>query len=204
MEHIFPYRRLPTTVTIPLPLPLYGWPIISLLIGVTIIVFGVILAARREISDPFSIVSDLYGDDARQAAAALGLTCRDIALYSNPHGSCAQNITNDVFSGIYLRLSGDAAGEISFWLRQNTLTLGDLVLLWGKPEVRLYCETVVAFWPGRDAVGFAPPSRSARISYEMPVLFVTFTRSGLSDWDRFLMNTTIPQCGSVREGSLGP
>jgi hypothetical protein len=206
LEHIFQYRRLPTTPIVPLWLPLYFWLMSYLLISVTIIVFGVILAAKQEISDPFSVFSDLFGDDARQAALALGLTCRDTGLRSHPQvaDSCARNITHDVFSGVYLRLSGSVTSEISFWLQQNTLTLGDLVLLWGKPEIRLYCETVVAFWPGRAATGFTAHTRTGRISYYMPVLFVTFSRSGLSDWETLLINTAALQCGSVRVGSLGP
>jgi hypothetical protein len=171
---------------------------------ITTIVIGVIIAAHREMADPFSVFSDLFGDDARQAALVRGFRCQDTELHSYSQivsGYCAQRSADKTFSGTYLTLSGNVANEVSFSLRDNALALGDLVVLWGKPEIRLYCEVMVASWPARHImVLVAPPPRSpARraggINYFLPVIAVSFTRSGPPHWRWLLMNEVLHNCG---------
>lgn len=198
MELVRQYRRQSAISVISIQLPWYVWIALFVLTSITIIVIGVIMAAHRDVSDPFSDFSDLFGDDARQAALVRGFTCRDTEARSHlqtQSGYCAQRNTDTIFSGISLGMSGDRAHEISFSLRDNTLTLGDLVLLWGTPEIRLYCEVVVASWPARHVMAIIAPLRTGRVSYFLPVISVSFTRSGAPQWGRILMNDALHNCG---------
>jgi hypothetical protein len=198
MEFVGQYRRLPTPATITIRLPHYIWLIFYLLTGITISVTGVSMAAYREVSNPFAAFNDLFGDNARQAALARGFTCRDTrsgGLARTMSDYCAQRDIDEMFSGISMRMSGESAVEISFSLRENTLSLGDLVLLWGEPEIRQSCTVVAITWPAHRIHGFAAPPSNGQISYFLPIQSVSFTRSGSPQWGQFLMADAQYYCG---------
>jgi hypothetical protein len=56
---------------------------------------------------------------------------------------------------------------------------------------------VVAAWPARDVMSIVAPSQTGRISYFLPILSVSFTRSGQPQWGRLLMNDALHNCGNV-------
>ncbi len=196
------HRRLQKpSISINFQLPLYLRSILGLSLGVLVVVSGVMALTRlvQSPTNPFSAFSDLFGSAAGPAALARGFTCRDTGGRSHPQnlsGYCAQRDTDKMFSGIYLWMAGDNANEISFSLRENTLTLGDLMLLWGQPEIRLYCEVLVAAWPARHITSLLAAPRTRQITYFSPVLSVSFTRSGVPQWGRVLMNDALHNCGS--------
>ncbi len=182
-----------------LQLTLYRRLMFGVLLGVMVIVAGALALTRlvQPPTNPFSAFSDLFGSDARQAALARGFTCQDMMFPSHTQtlsSYCAQRNTDKMFSGIFLRMSGNTTREISFSLRDNTLTLGDLASLWGEPAIRLYCETVVASWPAHRIVSMVAPSRTGHFSYFLPIISVSFTRSGTPQWGRLLMNDVLHHC----------
>jgi hypothetical protein len=149
MELVAPYQKPIATSVVTLHFPLYIWISVIILTGSIILVIGVIIAAHRDISNPFSVYGDLFGDDARRAASARGFICRDVGLDNQALALCTQHNTERLFSRLDVWISRNSANEIGFLLRENTLRLGDLALLWGRPEIRLYCETLV---PGPPAI----------------------------------------------------
>ncbi|MBC7812372.1 MAG: hypothetical protein H7175_14545 [Burkholderiales bacterium] len=197
MELISQYRRQSATAVASLHFPAYVWIALFVLTGITGLVAGVITMASREISDPFSAFSDLFGDDATQAALARGFTCRQSEPGSDLQNSadfCVQRDVDDRFSGIYVYLSANIVNEIRFSLQENTLKIGDLAVLWGEPDIRRYCEAVVVSWPNRHIMALVAPPRSERIGYFSPIASVTFRRSGLSHLERALMNDVLHRC----------
>jgi len=130
MELVGQDRKQSPITIVSIQLPWYVWIALVALTSITIVVIGVIMASRREVSNPFSAFNDLFGDDGRQAALARGFTCRGSSFSGLPlTDHCAQRDTDGIFSGISMRMSGNVADEISFSLRENAPTLGDLVLL---------------------------------------------------------------------------
>lgn len=182
----------------PFRLPRYSRLTLSSLIGVFLVVMSVMMVARREMLNPFSSFTDLFGENAVQAALTRGFRCWDSELRDQPHSisdNCAQRDIDPVFDSIHLQMSGSKTREISFWLRNNTLTIGDLELLWGKAEVQRHCEIVVALWPNRHIIAFAAPSRSGRITYFVPVLSISFMQDGLPKWWQLaLINDAFQNC----------
>lgn len=194
MELVGQYQRPSGTSVVTFRFPWYVTIALFMLTGITIIVVGVITLAHRELSNPFSVVRDLFGEDARQVALARGFSCQDTGLVSEPLTTCVQHNTDKIFSRVYVRLSGNIANDISFSLRENTFTLGDLTLLWGKPEMRRYCETVVYFRSDRHIISKVSPTRTGRINYFAPVISVSFTQGGTPNWERVMLNDAIHNC----------
>jgi hypothetical protein len=188
----------PSAVSVvPIRFPWFVRIALLVLTSVAIIIFGDSMATRREMSNPFSAFSDLFGSDARQAALARGFTCRDDGSSSSPQrlsDMCTQRGTEKIFAEIYLWASGSAANEIRFSPRENTLALGDLAALWGTPEIRQYCETLVYSWPAHHVTALLAEPRTGRINYFSPVLSVSFTYSGLPQWGRVLVNDALHNC----------
>jgi hypothetical protein len=151
---------------------------LSVLTSITLIVIGVILAAHRETSNPFSTLSGLLGQSARQAALAHGFTCPVVGLHGHNLANYCGYYRHEMFSRIYLRVSGNVVDEIIFSVAENKLTLGELEVLWGRPEIRLSCETVTAAWPAYYAVTFLATPETGDVSRFTPILHIFFTRSG--------------------------
>ena len=102
------------------------------LMGIITIVLMTVIAARRDMVDPFSSFADLFGDDVWHAALARGFICQEIRLGSQRQTLayyCAQPSPETTFNGQYLRVSGSKEHEIIFSLTESALTLGDLVVL---------------------------------------------------------------------------
>ncbi len=194
MELIEQYQKQPAASVIPIRFPWYVSLALFMLTGSAAVVIGLMLAAHREIPNPFSVYNDLFGDNARQAASARGFTCRDMGLNGYPLTLCTHHNTEKLFSRLYVWISGDRANEISFSLRDNTLRLGDLALLWGKPEIRLYCETFVALWPARHIMGVIKQSRTGQVNYFLPILSVYFTTNNSSRVERVFKNDALNNC----------
>ena len=111
---------------------------------------------------------------------------------SNPFSAYLSGQESEVFSGITVNQN---THETSFWLRSNAMTLGDLILLWGKPNIRRYCDRIVVAWPARRITGFATLTATRRLSFFVPVQAVSFTRDGLPDWWKLsLANDAIESC----------
>jgi len=178
-----------------LQLPLY----LRLMFGVMIIVLGTLLLTRL-MPPPTNLFSDfgyLFADDAYQIALARGFRCGVVNLYSHLQtiDYCEVQITHEMFSQISLGILGNDANEISFLVREHTLTVGDLATLWGKPEFRQYHDIVVAAWPTQQVAARASAPQYGRISYFLPVVQVSFKRGGNPRWALLLIMENLPMPG---------
>ena len=195
MEVVGQYRSQATAFHFSLRLPWFVWMPLSMLAVITVITGSIALAAHRELSNPFAPYHDLLGDDARQAALSRGFTCQSSPSQIT-YDYCVQQQPSELFSRLSVRMSGDTANETVFSLRENTLTLGDLSALWGKPEIEQYCETMAASWPDRHIMGLVSQSPTGRIGYFSPIISVSFTSGSPSGWRQLLMNDALHNCGS--------
>jgi hypothetical protein len=162
--------------------------------GITVISVGVILAAYREVSNPFSMLGDLRDEDSRQVILAHGFRCREVDSRGRSQTRCILHDVDRTFSKLSVQVSDGYVNEIGFSLRENSFTLGDLVLLWGKPGIRRYCETVVAAWSTQHVIGIVTPERGGWITYFSPAISVYFTPDNVPPSLRILMNDTLHGC----------
>jgi hypothetical protein len=205
MEIVEKYRgQAKTTVPI-IHFPWHIWSVRAVVMGLTVLVGSVIIATNRETADPFSMFSDLLGDDISQSTLADGFNCYDTVRrgYAEAFtGYCVQYDLGEIFSQIDLRISSHVVREINFSLKENALRLGDLALLWGKPHIQLYCESVVAAWPTHHIMAVVSPPQDRYLSYFSPVISVSLTRSSSPHWKSIMINDVLHHCGGVKEGLL--
>jgi hypothetical protein len=86
---------------------------------------------------------------------------------------CTRAPANGAFSLVAVTHSEGIISRVSFTVREDRLAIGDLALLWGRPEIRVYGHSVSVVWPSRgvSAEGWA---KSRRFSYAIPVLRIAF------------------------------
>lgn len=194
------HKQTPVTA-LAVRLPWFGWTALSVLTGVTIVVMSAVIVTRRDRHDPFMEYRDLFGDDPRHTALSLGFTCRDTGVgrlnARTVSSFCSRSNVNEVFSEAYLWVADGTIKEFSFSPRENTLRLGDLALLWGKPRLWLNCETAVVVWPARQIIGVLARPEAGRVNHFSPVISVSFTLGVSPNWGRTMLNDVLHNCGDL-------
>src|SRR5215207_4079016 len=164
----------------------------SLLLAVLFIVLGMVTLTKYmpPPTNPFSNFEDLFGANARQIASTNGFTCHRVNYNGQPRAIsdyCEVYVTHALFSQVSVALLGNNANEMSFSVRENTLMFGDLAALCGKPEFWQNGDIVTATWPTQHVTAIAPLPEDRRINYFLPIVYVTFIRSGNPRWALLLM-----------------
>lgn len=193
MELVGHYQKRSAISGVSITVPRLVWCILSMLMTITVLVFSVTMTFRREISNPFPSYPHWFGDNARQAAIDQGFICRD-AHPQTYLERCIQANPDEIFSRQYLWLAGSAADTMLFIPREHTLTLGDLSVLWGKPEIHVYCETVVASWHAQHIMARVETARRERPDYFASVQSISFTRSTMPHWAQVMKNDALHGC----------
>jgi hypothetical protein len=177
--------------------PRYIWLGLSLLTTMTFIVSGSVMAGYHELADPFAMVSDLFEGDARRLALVRGYTCQRAERNSPPStvvDYCTQRNPNPLYAVVHLWTSGSIAKEVSLSVPVNTLTLGDLIALWGEPETHRYCETLIVTWYSHRLTAMVAVPRTSHRDYFAPIHNIYFVPRGLPDWARLLVNDALHSC----------
>jgi hypothetical protein len=126
--------------------------------------------------DPFSPHSAIMIGQPTTALAERGFSCKDSFLSggSGFRYYCTTYPTTGDFYQIDLAPYSGKVIAVRFLVRANTLKVGHLVRLWGKPEVSVYDQTVSLYWEAEHIRAFAL-MQSHRFSYFLPVQNITFT-----------------------------
>lgn len=168
---------------------------------ILIVATAAILTRLTHPSNPFSEFGYLFTRDGREAAQALGFACHTLKLDSQPRpitDYCVVQIAHEKFSQISLGLSDNYANEITYTIRGNTLSFGDLVALWGEPDFWQNGEFVAATWRPQQVMAIALPPDNGRINYFLPVTDVSFTRSSRLRWSLLYLMGKLPlRCGCL-------
>ena len=144
------------------------------------------LAGSRRRSDPLAVVSEFFSGDARQTALARGFTCNNPDYLVTLSDFCTQSNSDQIYAGIYLQITDGNAQEIVLAFRQNALTLGELILLWGTPETRDYCKALVS-WPIPRITTVVVVPRTQRVDYFAPVQSISFLRPPVPYWKQAVL-----------------
>lgn len=161
---------------IDLQLPLYACLMLGLLLGGMVIVAGVVALTRlmQPPTNPFAVYDDLIAGNTQDPTfwsnhetivrAAFDLACitsltQKYCLYRPEYGPFAviQFLDDEGESGIF------------FVVRDSTLTVGDLSLLWGQPTIARRENFLVLHWPDQH-MSTVVQSENGQFHYFLPVL----------------------------------
>lgn len=154
----------------------YWFVVFIMWLGFTVIIMSVRTLALTvgEPSNPFSAYANLFPGQSTSNVEMSKFTCAlpdaDDRLIEE---HCALKLLTGTFSEVGIITFGGIVRQISFIMREETLRVGDLMLLWGTPEVQKYSRSVYLFWQNRSV--FALARRDNRLSsLSLPVLRVYF------------------------------
>ena len=133
-----------------------------------------VMAVRRSEPpfDPFAPYADILPGQSRDGVAQRGLNCQFdlVPLFEE---ICTLTPETGGFSEILVKIAPHT-GRISrvvFKPREGTLTVGDLVLLWGDPEITFHSQTANLRWPNVHVVAI-PETYDGDFSYWLPIAHI--------------------------------
>lgn len=163
----------------------YVYMTLGLTIGLIILCFGLkavgLAAAPR---NPLSSFADVFPGQPVSAAQVRGFTCL-LSAYggtATPNQYCNLQQMEGAFSLVSVIVDGNMIREISFRLRDNSLNVGDLITLWGEPDIQEYSNSVYYYW--REQGIFALANENSGQSS----LFLQIRRVNISEVNNGLSN----------------
>ncbi len=147
---------------------------VALMAVASVSLMAVTVAQRGEAPfDPFAEYTDILLEQSWGAALQRGFECSSVYTSYLLH-SCVL-LNSGIFSDIKVEITsnwGQISGMI-FTPREKMLTLGDLVLLWGKPEITVYAGIANLRWRDMNVVAI-PQTYDGHLSYWLPIRYVAF------------------------------
>ena len=145
-----------------------------LVTGFTVINMGARALAQQNLppSNPFASYADVFPGQPTTNLAERGFSC---ALdYHNQYEYCQLYPATGAFSQLSVAVSKDQISIISFTMRDSVLKAGDLIVLWGTPDVRGRSHTLHFFSNNRSITAF-PVEPISQYSLFLPVQRVIIT-----------------------------
>jgi hypothetical protein len=122
----------------------------------------------------FAPYADIMPGQPRDAVSRRGFECQFTPVPSlGEFCSLAREIGGFSDIKVWIAQDGGLVRKVDFRLHVRTLTLGDLVLLWGKPEIAIYAQTVNFRWANAHVTAI-PQAYPGHLSYWLPITYVTF------------------------------
>jgi hypothetical protein len=146
-------------------------------LGILVIV-AVVTALTRHMpasSNLFSAYAHFFPGQLKSAVVARGFSC-PVSFFSPgvTEESCILNLATGSFSQIQVTISHGVIFQTFFTLRGDWLKLGDLISLWGIPQIHEYEHSVSFLWPGHGVVASAA-IQTGQFSPFLPVRIIAFT-----------------------------
>ena len=117
------------------------------------------LVSAPQPTQAFSDFADVFPGQSRQAVEGQGFSCPISYYFATTSDRTAETCylmpPAGVFSQVGITLSQGMIRQIGFTLRDDIFTVGDLMLLWGRPEVRQYGRAAYIFWRGQGIYAIA-------------------------------------------------
>jgi hypothetical protein len=132
--------------TPPLKLLSYQHFVFIMLTGFAVVTVGARVLAESTVVpfDPFSAYADIFPGQSMTAVKARGLLCRDV-MYQIHEEVCTLTTTSGDITGVNVTISTDIIRLITFTMRENSLNVGDLLLLTGVRNFNTYPEVAFFF-----------------------------------------------------------
>lgn len=127
-------------------------------------------------TDPFAPFAAMLPGQAGSVIEGQKFSCYwEDDEYQIAKQHCAIRLATGVFAGVGIVISKDGIIQYAtFMLRPNTILIGDLMALLGKPTFHRYGENVEFSWLSGGVMALANVSRY-KFSPHMPLWIVTFT-----------------------------
>ncbi len=139
--------------------------------GLLALEFGVMAGYAQPASSPFSPYADVMPGQPLTAAQGAGFVCESIPY----HIDCSQRPTSGPFARISAIITHNDIENVHFTVRANTLTVGDLILLWGRPEyVRFASNPLILYWEQMSASALIFVQDDHPLTYFQALDLVTF------------------------------
>jgi hypothetical protein len=128
--------------------------------------------------NPFAPYSDLLPGQAEQVVLNREFRCQ-ISIIPLFYKSCSLTLASGIVAEVQVIITPDTGriNKVVFKSRANRLVLGDLIALWGKPEIAVYSHMVNLRWRSLHIVAI-PQIDSRHPSYWMPISLVIFDAAG--------------------------
>lgn len=100
--------------------------------------------------NPFVEYADIFPGQNRQTAEIHGFGCQqatnNYSYYSSGYATCTLLPASGAFSQIDVLVDKDVIVESKFWIRDNALRFGDLMLTMDMQNLRTYPDELFFFW----------------------------------------------------------
>jgi hypothetical protein len=175
MEQVAPpLQHQPARHRLSLQVPRYLLVMFFLLLGFAAVSAGTgALGRSAELpSDPFVSFADLFPGQPRSAVVARRLSCLTTAnngmYYDAPIEICSLWPEDGIFSQVAVKVKEDVIQNTLFLLRENTLRIGDLMLMWGQQAVHSYNQGTYFSWDDNYHTA-SVINHTGRLSFFLPV-----------------------------------
>ena len=129
-------------------LPSYVRVVFIVFMGCAVVSVSAVSLARSTPvpSNPFAVYADIFPGQPGGAIQGRGYSCSTGINEYLPNEHCTLNSASGAFSQIGVVIADNAIKNNNFILRGDTLRLGDLMLLWGTPDIQEQIHSVFLFW----------------------------------------------------------
>ena len=156
--------------------PYRQWAVI-LLSGLTlaaISMIGLWRVTTTQPSNPFSTYADILPGQPKEMPAARGFDCQKKTNYhSSDYATCTLIPKSGTFSQIQVLTSDDKIVQSTFFIPDNTLKFGDLMLTLSPDKLQIHPYELFFFW--QSLFISVKTSKRLRAVALRPVSVVTFT-----------------------------
>jgi hypothetical protein len=146
-------------------------------VGLTVMSGGAIALTRNAapVSDPFVGLTDIFPGQPRTALEARGFSCfvSNYSYRSTPAEYCFLSRDEGVFSVVEALVSGVTIREVDFKVRENSLRIGDLMLLWGSPAIYEHTDSVNFLWEHGIGAVATPHGRHPSYMLAVKTIYIT-------------------------------
>jgi hypothetical protein len=149
------------------------WIIVLVVIATIAVLTFSMLAKDESLNDPFLPYADLLSKEQTVSAAAKrNFSCTFVLTETGQ--KCSLKPNDGLFSEILVTIK-TLPESVFFSVAHNALWVGDLVALWGQPEVEWPGSQAVLSWAGRPARALVcGRSSDHRLKPSMAVCSVSF------------------------------
>lgn len=137
-------------------------------------VFVKAVAVDQSLYNPFTSYTDTLLGKSWENVSQWGFICQFNPVVS-PEESCSLLPENNLFSEIRVKIeaSSGRVTNMTFTPHEDVLTIGQLTLLWGKPEIVVLGQTSIFRW-GNIHVTAIPKTYPGHFSYWISITYLDF------------------------------
>lgn len=113
--------------------------------------------------DPFAAFADVMPGNSALSFDSTGFACSEWRVYSSKHKTqtCTTSLSGE-FTQLQVRITNDTIQRISLTPADTTITVDELIALWGEPEMDHYSRSTFLRWRDQGVVAVATRSTCGR------------------------------------------